>query len=200
MHHDALSRRLTVTLPVFAMLCVTFLLPPEPAAAYATLSRWYKNQVWWESSFSYGVPQASFPASTRQAIANGAYQWDDVNTGAYFNIDEGSYDAWITYYCFSCSGEQRDPGKTRIFTRADGLVEYVDTYLNSEWSWSDSTCYVDFTNYYADVRVVLTHEIGHWLVLTHDPNHPEAVMWPDGTCKLNTVADDDAGARALYGP
>jgi hypothetical protein len=179
---------------------VTLLVPPEPAAAYITRGRWYKNQITWESIFQYDVQRERFPASTRQHIAAGAYQWDDVSTGAYLNIDEGDYDAWITSYCFSCSGEARDPGKTRIFRRSDGLVEYVDTYLNSEWSWSDSICYVDFNNYYADVRVVLTHEIGHWLVLDHDPAHPEAVMLPTGTCKLTTVADDDAGARALYGP
>ena len=35
--------------------------------------------------------------------------------------------------------------------------------------------------------------------LSHDPLHTEAVMWPDGTCKLTTVADDDAGVVHLYG-
>ena len=55
------------------------------------------------------------------------------------------------------------------------------------------------------VAIRLSHDPLHVIALmvairlSHDPLHTEAVMWPDGTCKLTTVADDDAGVVHLYG-
>lgn len=204
MKRNILLHRLSFGMSLIAFVYVAglFLFGTTPADAYVTSGRRVNNRVIWNSSFKLDQSTPPFPASTRRDITNAAYQWDDVNTGANFNADEAysGYDAYVRPLNFQNAGYDPNMPSTTIATFSGGKISFSDTYLNNNgWQWNNNTCKVDSTLKKADTRVVLTHELGHWIRLMHDPNHKEAVMWPDGRCKLTTVADDDNGVISLYG-
>ena len=128
-------------------------------------------------------------------------QWDDIVTGASLNVDENlsQHDAWWTAVPFSQRGlPPNDAGATVIqYDPSTGYMMWAVSYLNTEWTWN-RTCSLNQASKIADARVISTHEVGHWLVLEHDPSHTEAVMWPNYTCKLQTTTDDRNGAKHLY--
>lgn len=158
-------------------------------------------QIRWDGDFQDSQSYLGvFPSETRQDLRNSAMQWDDAVTGASLNVDENvtQHDAWWTGISFSNSGLPDVPGTTVVDKDSTtGYVNWAVSYLNSDWSWNRN-CDLDGAGHKADARVISAHEDGHWLVLNHDSNHQEAVMWPDYTCKLQTVADDKNGARHLY--
>ena len=126
------------------------------------------------------------------------YQWDDVNIGADFDVDEGyDYDAYVQ--TLPMNDYPDAPGMMTHAYKNSGKVWFSAVTLNRLWDWDDTSCEVDISNETADVRVVSTHEFGHLIVLNHDPNETDTVMWPDGTCKLATIEDDHLGVISLYG-
>jgi len=127
-------------------------------------------------------------------------QWDDIVTGASLNMDEDTseHDAWWNGVPFSQIPLDNDPGYTIVnYNTGTGYINWTVSYLNSEWTWN-RICDLDQGNEEADARVISVHEAGHWLVLGHDSNHQEAVMWANYTCKLQTEDDDHDGANYLY--
>ena len=197
------SRKLALSLPLIAIVYIVglLLLPHQSASAYLLLGQRVTNQVVWHSQFQENQALYGFPAATRNHIRQGMYQWDDVNTGADFDVDEGTNDdAYVLPFAWSYSASQPNvPGRTTHAINSAGRIWFSAMALNRTWSWDDTSCAVDWVNETADVRVVSTHESGHLIRLGHDSSHPEAVMWPDSTCKLVTVDDDDLGVRAIYG-
>ena len=197
------SRILALSLPLVALVYVVGLLvlPGQVAFAYGVHGERVTNQVVWDSGFEENEVWNGFPAATRLRIRQGMYQWDDVHTGADFDVDEGTAeDAYVQSFPWSAYASQPNFPAVASHSRDNtGKIWYSVISLNSNWSWDDTSCAVDFSNETADVRVISTHESGHLVSLEHDWNHTEAVMWPDGACKLVTVADDDAGVRSIYG-
>jgi hypothetical protein len=194
----AYLHKLCVLYPITAVVYV--------AHAFIINAKRTQNRILWQSSFAYNQAKPPFASGTRQNVANAMYQWDDVNTGARFNVDElcqscgtGSQNVFVGQVAFRAAGyDPNSPGVTH-HTFNMTQISYSSIWLNNEWSWDTQGCNVDFNTKYADSRIILTHEVGHAVGLSHDSNHREAVMWPDNTCKLTTVADDDAGVRFLYG-
>ncbi len=196
------SRKLALVLPLIAIVYVAglMLLSHHSASAYIVLYQRVENQVTWDSQFEDNQAQHGFPASTRHHIRQGMYQWDDLNTGADFDVDESTDDdAYVHSGNFSDLGYDNAPGVTVNLRNNAGRVWFSSITLNREWSWDDSSCTVDWNNEDADVRIVTIHESSHLIALDHDPSHTEAVTWPDGACKLTTVADDDNGVKDIYG-
>lgn len=201
--HPCLWYRL---LPLGAFLYVVgLLLMTQPAAAFVPSTARTTNRILWQSPFTYDVATDPFSYAMRYNISQAAFQWDDVNTGANFNVDElccGSRgeNVWIQGIDFGSVGfDPNTPGVT-VNHLSNAKITYSTIYANNRWNWDGGRpCTVDFTYRYASSKIVLTHEFGHTVGLSHDRFHPEAVMWPDQTCKLTTVVDDDLGVRSLYG-
>ena len=117
-----------------------------------------------------------------------------------FNVDEAysGEDAYVESVSFGDLGYGSVPAVTYSSTR-DGKAAYSTMSMNNDWLWDNASCEIDWGDDAADVRVVITHEAGHLIVLYHDPNFPNAVILPDGECKLYTTSDDKNGARYFYG-
>ena len=197
------SRIFALSLPLVALVYAVglLILSGQTASAYSAEDERVTNQAVWDSGFEDNEVWNGFPAATRSHIRQGMYQWDDVNTGADFDVDEGTTeDVYVQSFPWSPSiSIPNAPRVTVHYFNNLGKIWYSTLSMNSNWSWDDTSCAVDHDNQTADVRVVSTHESGHLISLDHDSSHTEAVMWPDGTCKLVTVADDHAGVKSIYG-
>ena len=190
-------RKLALGFLIALMVAVLFV--PTSVFAYRALDTRVNDYTIWDSVFVDNQSKHGFPAATRDHIRQGMYQWDSDNTGADFEVSEGTNDdSYVQAIRFSVYGYPNISARTTHQYRS-GEIRFSAINLNREWSWDDTSCATDDNDEEADVRVVATHEAGHLIRLSHDPLHTEAVMWPDGTCKLTTVADDDAGVVHLYG-
>lgn len=198
---STLYRKVLKVTPIIAILIVASLaILVNIANAYIVAAKRNVNYVVWNSEFQNNQSTAGFPASTRYYIRQGMYQWDDVKTNANFNVDESysSHTVWVSHTCFPCGGWLDAPGRTTHFKIMGKIVEST-IWLNNTWTWVDNDCAVYPNIKKADIRIVTTHEAGHLISLDHDQFHTDAVMWPDNTCKLQTVNDDDKGVRNAYG-
>lgn len=201
MRNVQLSRKSTVLLPCLALLYVLALivLVPTIEAAVPGLRR-TGNVAWWGSTFAYNQAQGRFPASTRSAIANnGAAQWTQWTTGANFQVNEwqSGANAWIEGRSFLDIGYDTNyPGETRHMAQ-NNRITFSTTYLNADWTWKDNTCSASNFWFEADVRLIIVHEVGHWISLLDNPG-ANAVMNPDGRCRLITTDDDRRGVRGMY--
>ncbi len=192
----------TLMVAVATVLSVTAIvfLSEQTASSFSSRSLREDNETRWNSLFQNNVALGGFPSTTRYHIRQGMYQWDDVHTGADFDVHEdySNEDSYVQPVGFRGAGYANIPAiTTHIFS--NGRITFSAISLNKDWSWDVTSCAVDWPNEEADVRVVITHESGHLISLGHDPNHKEAVMWPDDTCKLTTVTDDHNGVIAAYG-
>ncbi|MBI2916978.1 MAG: hypothetical protein HYY01_03205 [Chloroflexi bacterium] len=210
MRSTSLVTRLAIGLSVFALAYSSVLvLGSQVARAYKVTIKdgneikWNKLQIKWNGDFQDGQSYLGvFPPETRQDLRNSAMQWDDITTGASLNVDEvaSGHDVWWSGIPFGQRGlNPHIPGTTVLnWDASTGYLNWGVSYLNSEWTWRRD-CYLNQFNHQADARVMATHEDGHWLSLDDFPDgHPEAVMWPNYTCKLYTVTDDHNGAKYLY--
>lgn len=87
------------------------------------------------------------------------------------------------------------------YSRRSGVVRESDIHLNAvdhQWSVEEQA---DAGRY--DLQDVLTHEVGHFFGLGHEPAHSEATMFPTtppGELTKRTLSRDDlAGVAALKG-
>ncbi len=205
MTHLFSSRRLAVGLLLasLAYAAVMLLLAAQFASAHHLLAVREENQTTWNSKFQNNQALSGFPSTTRYHIRQGMYQWDDVNTGADFDIDEAysGYDTYVKPRSFYSSNLPDVPAGTTNYMNDDSEITYSIIALNSDWDWDDEddTCLVDWEEYFADVRIITTHESGHLISLGHS-SEDDAVMKADDTCKLTTVYDDDhMGVIEAYG-
>ena len=182
---------------------VALFVAAQSASAHHGYAIREENQTTWNSQFRDNETRNGFPSGTRQHIRNAMYQWDDVTTDADFDIDEScsGYDTWVKERSFYAANLPDIPGTTRHWMNDDGEITYSVVSLNRDWDWTDdaANCEVDWDEYTADVRIVLTHEAGHLIALWHS-SEDDAVMNADDTCKLQTVYDDDhIGVIDYYG-
>ena len=197
------SRKLATGLLLAALFYVAtlLLLPIQPTSAYIVLSERVTNQTVWDSLFQNNQSLHGFPSQTRHHIRQGIYQWDNVHTGADFDVHEAytDQDSYVQSFGFLGGGLPNYPGATTHNFNGSGKITFSAQSLNRDWTWNDNSCNVDWSDEEADVRIITTHESGHLIRLAHDPLHQEAVMWPNNTCKLETVDDDHLGVKDLYG-
>lgn len=205
MTHLFSSRRLAVGLLLasLAYAAVMLLLVTQFASAHHLLDVREENQTTWNSQFQNNQALSGFPSTTRYHIRQGMYQWDDVNTGADFDVDEAysGYDTYVMPRSFYSSNRPDVPAGTTNYKNNDSEITYSIIALNSDWDWDDEddTCLVDWEEYFADVRIITTHESRHLISLGHS-SEDDAVMNADDTCKLTTVYDDDhMGVIEAYG-
>ncbi|HVO30454.1 MAG TPA: matrixin family metalloprotease [bacterium] len=86
------------------------------------------------------------------------------------------------------------------FSDSSGKILENDIVANGvDYVWTDTD-----TNVQTDVRNFLTHEVGHSYGLGHNPDDPEATMFPTGTQgetkKRDLDGDDIAGIQHSYPP
>ena len=145
----------------------------------------------WDSEFTNGQSMDGFPSTMRNNIRQSMYKWDDVNTGMDFDVHEAysGEDAWVRSVSFDDLGWGSGPAIT-YNSSSGGKIYFSTISFNSDWLWDNASCEVDFDDEAGDVRVVATHEAGHLISLHHDNNFRDAVMWPDGECKLYLTYDD----------
>jgi hypothetical protein len=136
--------------------------------------------------------------------------WNGIDTIAYpvpiFNTSTyGHFDMFLT--SFSGAGWEDFPGVT--FNNSSGSPHTVsDIYMNNDYFWyTDGT--MSQTQHKADIRTVLTHEVGHSSGLAHtnyeiiecrpvSTSEPQGVMYVNWTKKWDTRSDDIAGIMSLY--
>lgn len=108
---------------------------------------------------------------------------------------------------FGSLGWQDAPGLT--FNNSNSSPHTVsDVYLNNDYFWyTDGT--MSQSQHKADIRTVLTHEVGHSSGLAHTDNtivdcrpvgtsEIQGVMYISWTKKWDTRSDDIAGIQNLY--
>ena len=157
------SWKLAVVLPVIAIAyaSVLFFMTAQPAYSWETYRERTTNSVDWDSQFVDNQSLHGFPSKTRDHIRQGMYQWDDVHTGADFQVDEvqSNSDVYVQ------SWEWTTPNSPGWVTHSysNGQIDFTAMSLNRNWDWNDDLCRVSFTDREADVRVVATHEAGHMI-------------------------------------
>lgn len=200
-----------VLLPIIAVLYVAALLATTRSAdAYVTVGRWENGRktIYWNTRFTCTGGNGEFPASTRCEIRGGAGQWDNVATGSSFNVNEcstsGCGQVYVTSNDFSVANWGANPAAVNL-TWGGTRIKFADEYFNTDWNWNDEqdgTCIINRDTRVADIRPIHNHEAGHWIALNHNGGNTDAernaLMHPDGRCKLTSNSDDDAGVRALY--
>lgn len=189
-------------LPIVAVVYVmTLAFAVLPAKAYILGPRWTANGVAWRTSFQNGVATGPFPSSTYGNVVSAASKWSFSSTGKNFSFQNyngviGPVSMNVGNASFSALGWQNIPGNSVVNKDVNtGRLVSATNYLNSDWSWNTSCT---FGTNQADVLTVILHEEGHSLDLQHDSSHPEAVMWPNSTCKHFLTTDDLNGIGALY--
>ncbi|GAA0809539.1 matrixin family metalloprotease [Spirilliplanes yamanashiensis] len=154
---------------------------------------------------------AGIPTPWDAILTASAGQWSGISgstfrmTAVARNFNGPIYGGSVTHGA-SSSHRPEAPGVTLI-SRNGNTITSVRTIFNPRWHFNDTGSFNQSSNPpRADVRTVLVHELGHWLVL----NHPSACagamtasekassMNPNFTKKWNTNADDKAGAAAKY--
>ena len=199
-HKVHIIHYISLLLPVIAVVfAVNILLSTNTAQAWKTYTRWHNNSVEWKSYIS-GPP---FPSNATSLIDSQAQKWSKPATGRNFSFVHydvaGPTQSTVDDANFPANGWGNNPGLVNLHIGIDGYIISATLYLNNTWSWN-TACHMDEVQKIADFRVIVLHELGHVLSLDHDPEHPEAVMWPDyNTCKLHLAQDDLDGIVALYG-
>ncbi|MGC1375273.1 MAG: matrixin family metalloprotease [Anaerolineales bacterium] len=188
-------------LPILSALFAMAMLATvtSPAYAYVKYGRWSGRS----SEFRNYISGAPFPTNATALVANAAAKWSQASTGKKFTLY--NYQNISGPVRISTAGANFPahnwpdiwPAYTLVSFNTNGYLSSTTIYVNKSWSWN-TACTLNQSKKQADFRVIITHELGHTVSLNHDPNHTEAIMWPDFTCKLNLTADDKNGIGALY--
>ncbi|XP_050516385.1 matrix metalloproteinase-18-like [Diabrotica virgifera virgifera] len=173
---------------------------------YSLTGKWYKHNLRWY------FPQADRAHHIIQIVERAFKMWEDVSNLHFSRVTlpVPTPDITITavkgkhYFRSNCMGNrecgQQFDGRGGKLAHAyfalinDTCVEiHVD--LDEKWSYN-----VNDTDYdSANLFMVILHEIGHSLGLSHS-NDKNAVMYPWYSHKLLTITQDDInGMEALYG-
>jgi len=173
----------------------------SPGSAFITVGRWTTNSTEWWTQFQNGVARPPFPASAYSLVVTSSNRWSNAATGKKFSFINytglfGPVRMNINRTSFSAAGWPGDPGVTQV-SFSGGKVSFATVNLNSDWTWN-TACTLSQALRKADFLTVTLHEMGHAVSLNHDPAFPNAVMWPNYTCKQNLTADDLNGIQALY--
>lgn len=185
------------------LFAVSMIFLPTKASAFLTGLPWATNYTEWRTVFVFNTVRGPFPVNAYSLIASAAGQWSKPQTGKNFDFinyinQTGPTRVYITETNFATQGLGTNNGTT-IRSFANGKIIGATVYFNNTWSWNN-TCIYDANQKKADFITVALHELGHTIVLEHDSNNQQAVMWPAQVCRQSLTADDKAGVGALYGP
>jgi hypothetical protein len=160
----------------------------------------------WSSPTQQLYVYYTVPSNWNSAINSSRSDWNGIDTLSYAYPIFSSHITTnfnLFYSDFSNIGWPDVPGGT---VNSSSSVPHLSSTvrLNSDFTWN-LTGQMDQAAYEADVRTVLTHELGHSSGL-HHPNvcgsmtsdEEQAVMHPNWTKKWATNVDDDNGIRAIY--
>lgn len=147
--------------------------------------------VWMDSSF-----WNQFYSQGDDAISYSTEQWNNAGANFSFLYTSQYLSDNRIKYGYVAGGS---PGVTQHdYLLYDwNTIESSTTILSNGYTWNFEG-YMDQATYAADVKTVLIHELGHWLVLDHS-NTSSSVMYSDWTKKWSLYSDDIAGIRAIWG-
>ncbi|PKM87993.1 hypothetical protein CVU83_02320 [Candidatus Falkowbacteria bacterium HGW-Falkowbacteria-2] len=170
------------------IILVSLILLPVQTFAYS-----YSGIHWSTSSASVDSGDSSIPASWITPIARSMSAWNAPASPFYFYVGSNGHKLYAQN-----SGNNGTPAITYYSYSGNSLID-VDTYFNTYYPWSTS----GDSGYY-DVQNVLTHELGHWLVLNdlYSSQDAEKTMYGytslGETKKRSLDTDDINGINAIY--
>lgn len=183
-------RMICMSLVAAALLLVAV---PLPAQAYKYAGvRWSGTYP----SVPVTIDYSTIPYAWSTAFGHAMGAWNNANSKARFNVQSGGsrtvslkfawFASWLAQTRFAYSG---------------GYLTDADIVFNNRWSWDVNGA----ANKY-DAWSVMTHELGHWLVLNDLYNASDysktmyGVMAQTGLTYQRTLDQDDInGIRAIYG-
>ncbi len=170
------------------IILISLFLLPIQTYAYS-----YSGIHWSTSSVSVDSGDSSIPASWITPIARSMSTWNAPTSPFYFYVGSDNHKLYAQY-----AGNNGMPAVTYFSYSGNALID-ADTYFNTYYPWSTS----GQSGYY-DVQNVLTHELGHWLVLNdlYSSQDSEKTMYgytsTGETKKRSLDADDINGINAIY--
>jgi len=209
------SRRIRIAFAAWALLAAL------PAAAYVLLgARWPAPQTTMFVDIDYQGGVSNEGTSWNQAFAQAAGQWEQV-TAFGFDIDptashpcagvagsgipEDGFRNGVGFHSSDCGLPfgSSTLALTYIYTnttQTPPVFSETDVLFNGNLNWDLYNG--GWNGSIADFDRVAVHELGHVLGLGHEDRYP-AIMQTFitlGDAKIAPLADDIAGATALYGP
>jgi len=180
---------------------------PVPVTAFVTNSFRFENMPvrWWYNPANEPPPPPG--TSWEELITLAAQNWADVACADVSFEYEGTSDAewaddgdnviyWMSPWGFGSSAA----GATLHIPQSDGEAREVDLALNGEnYSWTVGGGDA-FQTSVVDAESVLTHELGHWLGLSHSPDQFATMYLAKliGTMQASLDSDDKFGVCSLY--
>jgi len=167
---------------------LSFLLIPFFTNAYS-----YAGMKWSSYPVSVDVTDLSFPSSWITPLAGAMSAWNNATSPFYFNSGSSGHQ-------IKCANNgSGTPLATTAYSNSGSNLTDCDITINTYYSWSTSG---EINKY--DVQSVITHELGHWIMLNDlsgSSNTEKTMYFTTGTgeTKKRTLDPDDlSGINAVY--
>lgn len=200
MHRTKRWTRRAVTVTAASTALVAGIAQPGNAYCKSAKNVYNGSTVWHTTSV---------PSSWGGAIQASANAWNGKANWTFRYVPYGQYGPYfgaVYRASFRSRGYPAVPGLTQHHVNSAGQPANHSMYLNSDFTWNLSGT-MNQTYKKADVRTVVTHELGHFFILVH-PNEctgtvtdaeKAAVMNPNWRTKWTPNSDDIAGLKSLHG-